>query len=625
LPDYYDYDDSIGPRGGLGGLDMMDANQGDHNCFSKFLLGWFAPDVVNEGAHDLSLEASDIEPSAVLLMPGNPVSDPFAEYFMVQHRRRRGNDVGLPNEGLLIWHVDARLSARGAFLYDNSFTDHKLIRLMEADGLEGIEQGWGAEAGDYYRPGDLFSADSVPGSGRYDGAPTNLVIDEISVAAAHADFQADLGSGCALYCEAEVAATAWPGGRTAFRGSAGPANCPGDASIHWRFGDGFETGAETSFRRFSVPGRYQWTMETALGEASCSRRGEILVCADERCWQWWEGRPMAGQRVMHAATVLSDGRVLVAGGESEPEIFDPESGVWSPAGTTSGTYRFVHGVLLQDGRVLLVGGAFEGGVSAEIYDPSTNTWRLTGQLTEPRMFHSALGLPDGRVLVAGGHYYDDGGNYHDHLAVEVFDPYTETWREVGVVSDPAILPGLTLLHDGRVLVTEKRTATIFDPVSESWTRVADLNYEREYHVSVTLVDGRVLVAGGFRTLAAEIFDPETGQWTLTEPMNGFHLAAAVATDSAGRVLVFGGFDQHSTVVSGVEVFDPETGEWLEAAPMARPRLAHTASRLADGKVLITGGMPTLDVLPYRGTTSAEIFGPPAVELTRRSAGRRVSP
>jgi hypothetical protein len=89
--------------------------------------------------------------------------------------------------------------------------------------------------------------------------------------------------------------------------------------------------------------------------------------------------------------------------------------------------------------------------------------------------------------------------------------------------------------------------------------------------------------------------------------------------------VFGGFDRHSTVVSGVEVFDPETGEWLEAAPMARPRLAHTASRLADGKVLITGGMPTLDVLPYRGTTSAEIFGPPAVELTRRSAGRRVSP
>ena len=44
LPDYYDYDDTVGPRGGVGGLDMMDANRGDHNCFSKFLLDWMTPD-----------------------------------------------------------------------------------------------------------------------------------------------------------------------------------------------------------------------------------------------------------------------------------------------------------------------------------------------------------------------------------------------------------------------------------------------------------------------------------------------------------------------------------------------------------------------------------------------------
>jgi M6 family metalloprotease-like protein len=40
LPDYYDYDYSIGPKGGLGGFDMMDGNAVDHNCFSKYLLDW---------------------------------------------------------------------------------------------------------------------------------------------------------------------------------------------------------------------------------------------------------------------------------------------------------------------------------------------------------------------------------------------------------------------------------------------------------------------------------------------------------------------------------------------------------------------------------------------------------
>ena len=60
---------------------------------------------------------------------------------MVQNRTRPGNDADLPADGLLIWHVDARLTRSGSdFLYDNSYTAHKLLRLMEADGLEEIER-----------------------------------------------------------------------------------------------------------------------------------------------------------------------------------------------------------------------------------------------------------------------------------------------------------------------------------------------------------------------------------------------------------------------------------------------------------------------------------------------------
>ena len=100
LPDLYDYDapagvDGEGPRGGVGGLDMMDHNFGDHNCFSKFLLGWIDPRVENEGTSDVVLAPSDAEPDAALLMHGDPQPDPFGEYFMVQHRRRLGNDAAL--------------------------------------------------------------------------------------------------------------------------------------------------------------------------------------------------------------------------------------------------------------------------------------------------------------------------------------------------------------------------------------------------------------------------------------------------------------------------------------------------------------------------------------------------
>lgn len=58
LPDYYDYDESTGPDGGVGGLDMMDSNWGDHNCFSKYILGWINPQVVSSGTKKIALNPS---------------------------------------------------------------------------------------------------------------------------------------------------------------------------------------------------------------------------------------------------------------------------------------------------------------------------------------------------------------------------------------------------------------------------------------------------------------------------------------------------------------------------------------------------------------------------------------
>jgi len=181
LPDYYDYDGSVGPDGGVGDLDMMDANWGDHNCFSKFLLDWIIPNSITSGTVNATLNASSSSKDAFVIMPGVSPGNQFQEFFMVQNRHRSGNDSTYPNDGLLIWHVDARLDYLGwNFLYDNSYTEHKLLRLMEADGLEEIEMNYPADAGDYYTSGKTFSPFTFPNSNRYSGTSTGVGVSNIS-------------------------------------------------------------------------------------------------------------------------------------------------------------------------------------------------------------------------------------------------------------------------------------------------------------------------------------------------------------------------------------------------------------------------------------------------------------
>ena len=195
LPDYYDYDATVGPSGGLGGLDMMDADRGDHNAFSKMLLGWITPQVFNIGTRSFALGASGNTGDALVAMPEFTSAQPFSEFFVVQNRLRVENDAGLPGDGLLIWHVDARLDASGNFLYDNSYTAHKLLRLMEADGLEQIEQGYAADAGDYYTGGKTFLPYSRPSSQRYDNTDSGVSIYDIGTNQQTMGFTADIHYG----------------------------------------------------------------------------------------------------------------------------------------------------------------------------------------------------------------------------------------------------------------------------------------------------------------------------------------------------------------------------------------------------------------------------------------------
>ena len=240
---------------------------------------------------------------------------------------------------------------------------------------------------------------------------------------------------------------------------------------------------------------------------------------------------MRSPREFHTATLLEDGRVLVAGGLTGPaakvaggvtlasvqtvdtttalasaEIYDPATGTFSKAGSM-GTGRLSHtATRLADGRVLVTGAGSEGlasTTSAEVYDPATDQWSPTGSMAKGRSLHTATLLGDGRVLVVGGRSSDDS----DYRSAELYDPRDGTFRRVGAMDDGRQGHTATLLPDGRVLVTGGwwsngrryrvlSSAELFDPGSETFSPIGSMGTPRNGHTATLLLDGRVLIAGG---------------------------------------------------------------------------------------------------------------------------------
>jgi hypothetical protein len=160
------------------------------------------------------------------------------------------------------------------------------------------------------------------------------------------------------------------------------------------------------------------------GQSSSSGPGPAVASAelyDPATGTFSPTGSMSTARFSHVAALLPNGQVLVAGGSpnappsadpvASAELYDPATGTFSPTGSMS-TARFSHAAaLLPDGQVLVAGGSpgpqpFASPLaSAELYDPATGAFRATGSMTTPRSFlvqAMATLLLNRQVLVAGG-------------------------------------------------------------------------------------------------------------------------------------------------------------------------------------------------------------------------------
>lgn len=318
---------------------------------------------------------------------------------------------------------------------------------------------------------------------------------------------------------------------------------------------------------------------------------------------------MTVARAAHTATLLSDGRVLIAGGctldscemgddGASAELYDPRKGSFAKT-ARMGTERVSHtATRLPNGKVLLAGGWDRDGVlaSAELYDPAVGAFSPTGAMATHRAAHTATLLPDGKVLIAGG--YDGDQSV---ASAEIYDPRTGTFARAGAMATSRSAHAAALLPHSRVLVTGGSdsqedivaSAEIFDPTTGGFIRTDNMMVDRYKHAATRLQeDGKVLILGGSNAddfhgkyASAELFDPASGTFTAVDDMNveRFKLPDAVATLSSGKVLV-GGDDEHA------EIYNPASKAFRTVrGSLGAARNFATVATLPEGRALIAGG------------------------------------
>ena len=351
---------------------------------------------------------------------------------------------------------------------------------------------------------------------------------------------------------------------------------------------------------------------------------------------------MRDARMDATATLLRDGKVLIAGGSTNAdaygrdalasaELYDPAAGKFTPAGSMTTARAGATATLLHDGRVLIAGGlgcrtqkcspenvyGAGGGAlaSAELYDPATGKFSATGSMVIARANSTATLLPDGRVFFAGA----------DGLATEVYDPTTGRFARSGTVKAVYETVEAVLVPGGKVLLVGPvqsggPSAELDDPASGKSTAIsinlppgvlaaAESNgVQSTPETATSLKDGRVLLSIFDRLLT---YDPVSGSFTQSGSMAelGQWLEPATMLLPDGNVLIAGGLfirqsDNVYVATDHAGLYDSATGFHLISS-LGTPRDYETATLLPNGTVLIAGGVADDE----SGLSSAELFRP----------------
>jgi Galactose oxidase, central domain len=353
---------------------------------------------------------------------------------------------------------------------------------------------------------------------------------------------------------------------------------------------------------------------------------------------------MITPRFGHTATLLLNGKVLIAGGRGangaalvSAEIYDPEIGTFSPTGDMNSSVGHT-ATLLPNGRVLMIAVLYDyplgaspiARIEAEVYDPLSGTFTPAGSVENSQVSCAlATLLTTGKLLINVGTWWPPAGV--QGVPPYLYDPTNETFEATGKYVtranlDEDICPVEAVLADGKVLtIWESAYAEVYNPDTGTYSPTGDLiPTGSEGYTATLLMNGNVLVAGGDTNPINSLYDPAAGKFTTTGYMKATRAGHGATLLPDGTVLISGGW-AYPFLPSRAELYEPVSGTFTATGEMITPRWGQTATLLADGTVLMAGGMASLDPNRPLFATSAEIYHPakttPAPALLSTSDGR----